>query len=53
MVFKLGDIVWMKKISRFAHVHKVQGNDYYIVMDSSNTTYLVHADDIELRHRVP
>lgn len=52
MIFKLGDIVLIKKLNRFAHVYKIQGNDYYIVMDSTNTTYLVHADEIELRHRV-
>lgn len=51
-IFQLGDIVWIKAINRFAHVYKIQGNDYYIVMDSTNTTYLVHADEIELRHRV-
>ena len=52
MVFKLGDIVWIKAINRFAHVYRIKGNDYYIVVDSSNTMYLVHADEIELRHRV-
>lgn len=61
-IFKLGDIVWIKAISKFAHVHKVQGNDYYIVMDSKNTTrrnnykvqldsgkvVIVHASDLGL-----